>query len=759
MKSKKIVYMLFTIFMIIALSMSVQAKIVLSATQEQYNLGDSINQNIKVITNEAFSGFIRANLNCDSQETLLFYSPITLEANKEKSFSFSYSVERQGKCFIYVDLEKGNSKQEEAKSSTFILTNKINIELTMNKQYFLPEETLKINGKAIMADGQSFNGMASIHVENVTYSTIVSKGFFSQQVLLSKVIAPGKQPIHVYLTDDKNNSGDVIINFEVGVVKTALELKVNKDIINPGEVLLITPALLDQAGNTIDENVSLSLIQFQDIAAGFQKRVFLIEDVVKSGKEVKYKFPDDAAPQDYHIQAESSGFTTEKIVSVPKVEKITFDLKNTTSGQALWIKNVGNVAYQKPFEFSLALEEIVINKIINLDLEVNEEQSYYLDKISNARPEGVYELKIASGDGIKTFSNVPLTGKAASIIDLEAAKKTLSYLPFILIAVLVILLIIMRRDFFFKLFQKKPKKGLKVNSVYGFEVDRGEEKTEKTISSKPLMSKETNIKPSKPEYNAPSIQPKMLMSDISKKEAKRKIEIAADNDARMFSSRTDTLQDIFDRYASSLAAGKITPTTVAGQKRDVSVLMARISNLNNLANLKNSDTFLFRELADKFFSKVMKAISQNSGVADLYENNLVIFFNAVPTANHVMSSIKTAQALIKATEEINQELSRKGQAFQLYVSAGIHTGPVVVNNIGADKTLRYSPIAGTTSIAKALERKAIKNEILISESVYKQASGLNTKRKTPVTSDAGAMNSYSVIAPEEVKKDAPYWMK
>ena len=160
-------------------------------------------------------------------------------------------------------------------------------------------------------------------------------------------------------------------------------------------------------------------------------------------------------------------------------------------------------------------------------------------------------------------------------------------------------------------------------------------------------------------------------------------------------------------------------------------------------------------------SKIVRVVSQNSGVAELYDSNLVVFFNVTPTANHSMLAVKTAQGIVSATNEMNKELAVKGQPFQLSVSIGVHTGPVVANNICLDKTLKYSPLSGTTSIAKALERKAFTNEIVVSQSVFNNLNNaVNTKKTTPVMSEVGAMNSYLVKAAEEAaKKEVPYWVK
>jgi class 3 adenylate cyclase len=743
---KKLTFLFILIIGIFIIS-NAAAKIVLSTPAEQYNLGDDIKQDIKVMTVDDFEGFLRVSLICDNSNSsgiLLFYSPISTDAGKEKPFSFSFIATIQGKCDILALLEKDNNKIEQAQTSTFIITNKINVELELAKQFFMPEDTLKLSGKATMANGQSFNGAATIFLENKTYSAVVSKGSFSSSILLDKNIAPGKHSITTRLNDDKNNSGFGNITFEVGIVKTALLIKTNKDVINPGELLLITPLLIDQANGTIKEEISIKLVQLENLALGFKKRNFLLEEIVNSGNSTQYRFASDAPPQDYAIEAEGSGFSTEKIIRVPVVEKINLTINNSV----LIIENIGNVKYQKPIEIDMILENLTIKKVINPKIDVNSQYLYPLKA-----PQGDYQVILKSSNDTKTFLDVPifgLTGSVSGSINLEGKQDGNFFIPTIfLILLLIIVLIIIRRDFFIKVF--KPKKNKKIPSkVYGFEVYHGEEKKEES-------------KPKKLDFPAPQkaeIKEKMKMSDVKKQNQEKIKELATSHDARIFSSKIDVIKALYDKYSSSLAASKIEPKKIAGQKQEISVLMLRINGLNDLIALKNKDSFLFNELADNYFSKVIKRIQANNGVADLYNNNLIVFFNVVQQPNHHSLALKTAQEIKKVTQELNQEINVKGQAFQLSISAGLHSGPLILTSIGQDKAVKYTPVQDTTNIAKALEKKAFKNEILMSESFYNKVSNIvQAKKIIPLALADRAIPTYLVQEQSQKKSETPYWIK
>ena len=744
------------------LSIISQAKIVLSTPAEQYNLGDTVKQDIKVITTDIFDGFLRTNLVCSgnvsqnaSQTTLLYYSPFLTEANKEKALSFSITAQNPGTCYILVSLERDNSKVDEAKTSNFVITNKINIEATLNKQFFMPGQDLKITGKITMANGKEFTGAVTILEGAKNYSTVASKGSFTTTITLEKTLSPGKHVLLIQANDNKRNSGSINVNYEVGIVKTELKLETNNDTIQPEEILIITASLIDQAGNVLEDNISLKLVQLQDLSLAMQKRNNLIEEVVVSGEPIKYKFNHDASPQDYRLEASTSGFNVEKIITVPRVEKINYTviIPNNSAKSTLIVRNIGNVVYQKPLEVIFRIDDIEVKKVLDISLDVNEEKTYSLNIIKG--PEGLYEVTLRSEGQSKSFMDVPITGKVASFLDFKNSDISLQWIiiPILLIAFLSIIVIAIRKNFFASIGEvfKSKKKTKDYGRVYGFETYKYEESSSKKSSpkSEPMPKREIE----KPRET-------IKMSHVVNRQTNQRIERAAINDTATMSSRNETLQDIFDKHSGMLAATKIIPATIAGQKQDVTILDIKINGLNSLSNIKNTDSFLFRELSDSYFSKIIKRISVNSGVAGFYDNNFMIMFNVIPQSNHAAQAVKTAQDIKKITDEFNQELSMKKQLFQLNIGAGIHTGSLVLTSIGLDKAIKYSPIQDTANIAKSLERKAFKNEILMSEATYNQVSGIiQAKKITPLALGNKAIPAYLLQEAVEKKKDSPYWAK
>ncbi len=799
MKIKK-VYVFVVLMFILALSVSVvQAKIILNSMGEQYNLGDKLSQTMSVMTVDNFQGFLRASLFCGDRETLLFYSPISTEMNKEKKFSFEFVASRAGSCYIQATLEKG-SIVDLAQTQTFEITSEIKIVPSLNKQFFMPQEELKISGRVSMVNGAVFNGAAKIILDSKEYSTVVSKGSFSEPIILEKNIAPGQHILVMQLNDDKGNSGLSEITFEVGVVKTALIIGTDRDSVVPGEIIEISPVVVDQAYNPISEPISVKIMRVDSGAFGFQKTVILFNEVINTTNQtndsyaglVQYRFSLDASPQDYIIEASGAGFTVQKIIYVPVVEKISYEVVNSI----LIIKNIGNVVYQRPIELSFIMGDIKVDKIINPKIKVNGQLEYPLNELET--PQGEYELNLKSENSSEVIPRVPIgivgqvTGQASGSLSLEGSNKSV-FVPtmIIIILVLLIVLICVERKFLFGIFKSKKKKREAPATVRGYEVYQDDASSPKASgpvsnaksassskspasargnygqgfsSSKAFKNTESPVRNTQNKVVTSKMtetqKPSLRMSEITRQHQKSRIEASTSQDKRIFSSRIDVIKALFDKYAAGLAASKIEPKTIAGQKKEVSVLMIRVNGMNDLIALKNKDSFLFNELADTYFSKVLKRIQANGGVADLYDNQFIIFFNVNPQGNHQAMALKTAQEIKKITQELNQELAVRGQTFQISVSSGLHAGPLVVSSIGMDKSLKYTPVADTTNIAKALERKAFKGEIILSESFYNQVSSVTSAKKiTPLSMGNKAMNAFLVQEPVVEKKNTPYWAK
>jgi len=681
---KNIVILYSAFFLILFLASTAQATISISDPNDVYNLGDNLEVETEFSCTEQVQGFLKIVLLCGAEEKLIYFSPKTLETSTNKvDVSFPIN-DPLGTCYVSVYMEDDkNNKLEEETTESFSITDKIDIDASLNKYEFEPSEDLKIEGTAIKENGENIDGIFIVSFDDIKYSDSVSNGKFSYTTELAEDILPGPHTINLKIEDEKGNRGNKSIEFKIKQIPTSLTVETNKIEFLPDEILVIKPKLFDQANQVISDNVIVKLISKESILF-IDRETIMLEESVLSGGEMIYRFLPEAVPGEYFIEISFADLKNEKIVSVLELEKIDIMLENDN----LMITNTGNVPYVNSITINFIIEDQIITETINLDLEVGETKTFKLEA-----PKGTYDLNIKAGNESKEFLGVPLTGNMVATVDLDSKKGlTINWLwIFLLIMGFLLLLLYFVRNRKNHQIKKKPEK-MRIREI---------EREHKMLKSGGNIDKD--------------------------------------------------IKDIFNKNSSKLAAQTIMPALIYGTKQEISVLLMSISGLEKFKDLKKNNLDKFNILLDKYFDAITKKIKIHQGVADLYGNNLVIFFNAVKQYRHDIAAIKTAQDIREITNAFNE--ATKNFGIKLSVKAGINSGLAIVSSIGTDRAVKYTSIGNTISLAKALKNKAIEGEILIPEKIYEKVSNvINTKKMMPFyLTDKKAINVYAIRDSKDIK--------
>jgi len=103
------------------------------------------------------------------------------------------------------------------------------------------------------------------------------------------------------------------------------------------------------------------------------------------------------------------------------------------------------------------------------------------------------------------------------------------------------------------------------------------------------------------------------------------------------------------------------------------------------------------------------------------------YFGApVPHTDHALRAVTAAIEIARSVERRNRQLILQPgpeKRTPVSVGIGIHTGVVVVGNIGSDRRADFTAIGDAVNVAHRLEKLARPGEILVSEAVQKQVRG------------------------------------
>ena len=108
------------------------------------------------------------------------------------------------------------------------------------------------------------------------------------------------------------------------------------------------------------------------------------------------------------------------------------------------------------------------------------------------------------------------------------------------------------------------------------------------------------------------------------------------------------------------------------------------------------------EFLNHHFDMVNGCIEAEGGTLDKYIGDAAMAFWGAPEAytDHAARACRTALALLKAAEDDNA----KGHEPKVRIKVAIHTGPLIVGNIGAKARMNYTVIGDTVNVASRIEK-------------------------------------------------------
>ena len=141
---------------------------------------------------------------------------------------------------------------------------------------------------------------------------------------------------------------------------------------------------------------------------------------------------------------------------------------------------------------------------------------------------------------------------------------------------------------------------------------------------------------------------------------------------------------------------------VKAEERDMSILFTDVAGYTTISDGMNPSELA--QLLNNYFETLVIPITSNYGTVDKFIGDaLMAFWNAPDKQdNHADLAIKSALEIRKAIHLFNKDRISKGQK-PLITRIGIHTGRVLVGNIGTSQRMNYTIVGDAVNIASRLE--------------------------------------------------------
>ncbi len=159
------------------------------------------------------------------------------------------------------------------------------------------------------------------------------------------------------------------------------------------------------------------------------------------------------------------------------------------------------------------------------------------------------------------------------------------------------------------------------------------------------------------------------------------------------------------------------PERLAGcEKKELTILFSDIVGFSTWCATQSPEAI--RRTLNEYFEAMVAIVFEHGGTIDKYIGDGMLAFFGDPTEypDHARRAVAAAVQMQHESRELRRRWRKTG-GLPLRIRIGIHTGEVVVGNMGSERRVDYTVIGSNVNLAQRLESRAPQGGILMSRSV------------------------------------------
>jgi class 3 adenylate cyclase len=194
------------------------------------------------------------------------------------------------------------------------------------------------------------------------------------------------------------------------------------------------------------------------------------------------------------------------------------------------------------------------------------------------------------------------------------------------------------------------------------------------------------------------------------------------------------IQNAFGRYVNDYVLNQLLESpdgeALAGMEREVTILFADVRGFTHLSEGLKAPAVV--ALLKEVFQLASDRILERGGTIDKFIGDAVMAYFGAPVhqPDHVLRAVSAAIDILRSLEARNRRVGVSGGpgGSPVQIGIGIHTGLVVVGDVGSDRRSDFTVVGDAVNVAHRLEKLARPGQILVSEAVQRTVRGAKRLR-------------------------------
>ncbi|HZY31914.1 MAG TPA: PAS domain S-box protein [Candidatus Methylomirabilis sp.] len=222
-------------------------------------------------------------------------------------------------------------------------------------------------------------------------------------------------------------------------------------------------------------------------------------------------------------------------------------------------------------------------------------------------------------------------------------------------------------------------------------------------------------------------KPKEVVGSWADISERKRVEAELKRLAEQVELRNRFIRETFGRYLTDEVVANLleSPTglQLGGEKRKVTMMMSDLRGFTSLSERLAPERVV--ALLNRYLATMVKIIKEYQGTIDEFIGDAIFVLFGAPVweEDDAQRAVACAVAMQVAMASVNEQNRQEGLP-EVEMGIGVHTGQVVVGNIGSHERRKYGVVGSHVNLTSRIQSYTIGGQILISEATRNEVGSI-----------------------------------